>query len=85
MDEPGLWACTSRLEGDEWVNQEHTPLWGAGVGGLTGGSDNMVANFNVLRFGAPCIARLADDSLFVAFWCYEDCVSSIRWFRLLLR
>ena len=85
MDRPGLWACLSRIDGTGWVNEEHAALWGAGVGGLTGVSDNMVANFNVLRFGAPCITRLADGSLFVAFWCYEDCVSNIRWVRLLLR
>ena len=85
MDRPGLWACLSRIEGNGWVNQEHTPLWGAGAGGLTGDTGNMVGNFNVLRFGAPCIARLGDGSLFVAFWCYEDCVSNIRWFRLVLR
>lgn len=43
--------------------------------------ENMARNFNVLRFGAPCMVRLADGTVFVAFWCYEDCVSSIRWFR----
>jgi hypothetical protein len=49
---------------------------------LTGTSDNMVQNFQVLRFGGPCITRLPDGAIFVAFWCYEDCVSNIRWFKL---
>ena len=42
----------------------------------------MAQNFNVLKFGAPCITRLPDGIVIVAFWCYEDCVSSIRWFKL---
>jgi sialidase-1 len=82
MDEPGLWANLSHLENDEWVNDASEPLWGAQTAGLTGTSGNMSENFQVLRFGAPCIMRLPDGMLFVAFWCYEDCVSNIRWFKL---
>jgi hypothetical protein len=82
MDQPGLWANLSHLEGDTWVNDTCAPLWGAQSAGLTGASDSMVENFQVLRFGAPCITRLPDGTIFTAFWCYEDCVSNIRWFKL---
>lgn len=82
MDKPGLWANLSRLENDNWVNDVCEPLWGTGAAGLTGTSDNMTENFQVLRFGAPCIARSPEGTLLVAFWCYEDCVSNIRWFKL---
>ena len=82
MDTPGLWANLSRLEGDQWVNDAEAPIWGAGATGLTATSDNMVQNFSVLRFGAPCLTLLADATIFLAFWCYEDCVSVIRWFTL---
>ena len=82
IDRPGLWANISRLEGNSWVNESETPLWGTGVTGLTAASDNMARNFQVLRFGAPCICNAPDGSLFVAFWCVEDCVSNIRWFKL---
>ncbi|MBN1294009.1 MAG: exo-alpha-sialidase [Candidatus Latescibacteria bacterium] len=81
MDKPGLWASISRLDGTQWINESHYPLWGYGATGLTGSSDNMAHNFNVLKFGAPCITRLPDGSIFTAFWCYEQCVSGIRWFR----
>ncbi len=82
MDQPGLWAVMSRLDGDRWVNEEHTPLWGAQAQSLTSTSTNMIKNFNVLRFGAPCIAKLPDGTIFAAFWCYEDCISVIRWYKL---
>ena len=81
-DQPGLWANLSHLEGDDWVNDSCQGLWGTAASGLTGSSDNMVENFQVLRFGAPCITALPDGILFVAFWGYEDCVSNIRWFKL---
>jgi sialidase-1 len=82
IDRPGLWANLAHFEGDAWVNDAEAPIWGGGVQRLTGDSTNMVQNFNVLRFGAPCITRLSDGDLFLAFWCYEDCVSVIRWYRL---
>jgi hypothetical protein len=81
MDKPGLWAHLLHLEGEKWVNDTEQPLWGHQAAGLTGTSQNMVQNFNVLRFGAPCITRLADGTIYTAFWCYEDCVSNIRWFK----
>ena len=81
MDIPGLWAQISRIEGNSWINEDCQPLWGHGASGLTGTSDNMINNFSVLRFGAPCITRLSDEMIFTAFWAYEDCVSSIRWFK----
>ncbi len=82
MDEPGLWANLSRIEDGAWLNEQAAPLWGHGIPGLTETSGNMAHNFNVLRFGAPCITPLPDGSIFVAFWCYEQCVSNIRWFKL---
>jgi hypothetical protein len=82
MDKLGLWANLSHLEGERWVNDLETPLWGNQTVGLTSTSENMSHNFNVLRFGAPCMTHLSDGTVFVAFWCYEDCVSNVRWFKL---
>lgn len=82
IDKPGLWANISRLDGNRWINKTELPLWGQQAQGLTAANANMVHNFNVLRFGAPSITRLLDGTIFVAFWCYEDCVSNIRWFKL---
>jgi hypothetical protein len=82
IDTPGLWAALARVDEQDWHVTGQIPLWGQRSAGLTAATDNMAHNFNVLRFGAPCITRLDDRNLFVAFWCYEDCVSVIRWFRL---
>lgn len=81
MDEPGLWANLARLDGDEWINECQQPLWGHEAAGLTASTEDMAHNFNVLRFGAPCLTRLEEDAIYLAFWCYEDCVSNIRWFK----
>lgn len=81
IDKPGLWANLSRLDKDQWINEADAPLWGHGAANLTAATKNMVHNFNVLRFGAPWIVYLPDGALFVAFWCYEDCVSNIRWLK----
>ncbi len=85
MDQPGLWANIARLDGDRWVNEAEDPLWGHQAAGLTASTPNMAHNFNVLRFGAPCLTRLSDGTVFAAFWCYEDCVSNIRWFKFAVR
>jgi hypothetical protein len=85
LDKTGLWANLSYLKGGRWINIAALPLWGAQTAGLTSHSRSMSRNFGGLRFGAPSIARAPDGAIFVAFWCYEDCVSVIRWFKLEVR
>jgi hypothetical protein len=84
MDKPGLWATIARLDEDIWINEKDFPLWGAQEKSLLYKSDNMVQDFNELKFGAPCISILPDNSIFIAFWCYEKMVSNIRWFKLVI-
>lgn len=84
MDKPGLWMTIVRIEGDTWVNEKDVPLWGVQEQNLADKSDNMVTDFNELKFGAPCITILPDKSVHIAFWCYEKMVSNIRWFKLTL-
>ena len=83
MDQPGLWACLSHLDDQgRWVNFDQQPLWGHNLlEGSTRTGEDMSENFASLKFGAPHISRLPDGDLLVTFWCYEECVSVIRWFR----
>jgi len=81
MDRPGLWACVSHIDGERWVNEGDQPLWGhTSVQGTTNTGDNMVENFNTLRFGAPSLVQLPSGRVYCAFWCYEETISVIRWF-----
>lgn len=82
MDKPGLWANISRIKNDQWINESSEPLWGQNVAGLTGEGDNMTHLFNVLKFGTPCITRLPNGTIFIAFWGVENSISVIRWFKL---
>lgn len=82
IDQPGLWAAQVLINDAVWKTERQTALWGT-PSLLTGECDqNRVRQFNVLRFGAPCIVDLDDGQILIAFWCVEDCVSNIRWFRL---
>ena len=84
IDKPGLWVTISRLDNDAWINEDEFPLWGSQEKSLMHKSDSMVQDFNELKFGAPCITVLPDNSVYVAFWCYEKMVSNIRWFKLIV-
>jgi len=81
MDRPGLWALDVRLTGDGWNNVAEQPMWGFDAQALTTRQESMVQNFRELKFGAPSLVELDDGSIYVAFWCYENAVSVIRWFR----
>jgi sialidase-1 len=83
MDEPGLWANLSHFEDDRWINDDAQPLWGnKSIDGVTRTDDGAVEMFHTLRFGAPSMIRLPDGAIHMTFWCYEQCVSIIRWFKL---
>jgi len=81
-DVPGLWAAEVSLAGGAWETERQVPLWGAPSLFTGEHREDMVSQFNVLRFGAPSLARLDDGGILVAFWCVEDCVSNIRWLKL---
>lgn len=78
IDEPGLWANLSRMDGEEWVNEAQYPLWGTDRIGLTSHSASMAADFAVLKFGAPAFCRLASGDIGVYFWAEEDGISHIH-------
>jgi hypothetical protein len=80
IDKPGLWAQRSRIEECLWINEEDEPLWGYHGNGSTVAGRNMAKTFANLKFGTPCITLLPYGTIFTAFWCYEECVSVIRWF-----
>ncbi|MCB0749152.1 MAG: exo-alpha-sialidase, partial [Ignavibacteriae bacterium] len=82
MDKPGLWVTIVHIKSGNWINEREFPLWGVQESSLTNKSNNMVHDFNNLKFGAPCITFLPDQSVYISFWCYENFVSNIRWLKL---
>lgn len=80
-DEPGLWANLVRLDGDRWINLEQVPVWQGAPSGMTGRGLND-QELGDLKFGFPNMTLLPDNMVFVVFWCYEDGIHNIRWFRL---
>ncbi|MGQ9781357.1 MAG: sialidase family protein [Nitrososphaeria archaeon] len=80
---PGLWASLSRLIDDDLSIELEIPLWGAGSGrAVFEEGRSMVAQFHELSFGYPSIVHAGAGQYLVAFWCKEDCMSVIRWYRL---
>ena len=80
-DEPGLWATTARLEGDTWVNLETTRLWAGAPSGMSGESDPG-AELAQLKFGFPQMLVEPEGTVFLVFWCEEDCIKNVRWLRI---
>lgn len=83
-DKPGLWGNLSCIEGDKWTNEKEALLWTNRQGKLFATNENMIENFNVLRFGAPNGLQLPDGTCLFCFWCVEDHVSNIRLIRVSL-
>ena len=80
-DNPGLWACVSRIEGDRWINEAEAPVW-QGADSRMLGDSRAAEELAGLQFGFPNPHLLEDGDVFVAFWCLEDCIHNIRWVRL---
>ena len=80
-DQPGLWMNLARLKEDHWVNLEQESLWQGASSGMTG-RESGAEELGRLKFGFPSITVLPDGEVFVVFWCCEDDVHNIRWFRI---
>jgi hypothetical protein len=80
-DQPGLWATTARLDGDRWVNLETERLWAGQPSGMTG-ETNPGEELARLKFGFPQMVVEPEGTVFLVFWCEEDCIKNIRWLRI---
>jgi hypothetical protein len=84
MDRRGLWAHLAQIDGNAWKPLgEDTPIWGTNIAAHTAGDDaGVMAQMSTLRFGFPSLTLLANGDVFGVFWCVEDAVANIRWFKL---
>jgi hypothetical protein len=81
-DKSGLWAEVIQLEDEKWTILEEYPLWGERQDGLIKDGENISEKFSKLQFGAPFLTRMRNGLIYVAFWCVEDCVASIKWMKI---
>jgi hypothetical protein len=81
QDKPGLWIQVARLVGREWINLEELLLWEGSCAGKIG-SVNTSDELSSLKFGYPSLCRLANGEIMVVFWCEEDGLHNIRWYRV---
>lgn len=80
-DRPGLWVNRARIDADDWINLEEQVVWQGAPSGMAGersGADELVG----LQFGFPQMVRLPGGDVFAVFWCQEDGIRNIRWFRI---
>lgn len=82
MDRRGLWAHLARIRGDAWEPLAEALLWGPQVEAHRTDGSSTLGQMSTLRFGCPSVRVLADGDVMAAFWCVEDGVSNIRWYRL---
>lgn len=84
MDKPGLWANLVSVKDGEWRNIAEKQVWGSPRLARTDSEERqgMVHEFSLLKFGAPNLMRMPNGDIYMVFWCVEDCVSNIRWYRL---
>ena len=82
-DQPGLWACIVDIDqDDEWRTLHEQCLWQPALPPSRQVGQSLVEEFRGLKFGAPSLVWLDDQTILLTFWCVEDCVSNIRWIRL---
>lgn len=84
LDKRGLWAHLARVEGDNWQPITDAAIWGTDVDAIAGGGDSSLRNLHKLQFGFPTLIRMASGDIFCVFWCVEDGLSVIRWYRLVV-
>lgn len=85
-DKRGLWAHLAKINGDRWIPLADEPLWGTQTlsykDSQGGGAQSKMEQFTSLKFGCPSALRLDNGHTLAAFWCVEENVSNIRWYRI---
>lgn len=76
----GLRAQLAKINGDKWESLDDVSVW-AGPSYGEEKKDSKWAQMGTLQLGLPTVTRLPDGDILAAFWCVENCVGNIRWYR----
>ena len=82
LDKNGLWGHLAKIDGTEWIPISEKLIWGEDVEAIKGVKDHSIQNQKTLQFGFPTVIQLRDGNIYFTFWCVEDDLSNIRWYRL---
>ena len=77
----GLRAHLAKVEADTWQALEDIGVWGGPSYGEEK-KDSKWAQMSSLQLGLPTLVRLPDGDVLAAFWCTENNVINIRWYRI---
>ena len=80
-DRPGLWANLSEIKDNQWINLGETSLWQGAASGMSG-QLTPGEELSSLKFGFPSMILLHDGTIFLVFWCCEQCINNIRWMTI---
>lgn len=79
--QPGLRVHLARIDGDRWQPLADIPAWSGPSYGQEK-QESKWAQMRTLQLGLPTLVRLPDGDVLAAFWCVEDSVGNIRWYRI---
>ena len=83
LDKNGLWGHLAKIEGNKWIPISEKLIWGKDVEAVKGvKDDHSIQNQKTLQFGFPTMIQLRDGYIYLVFWCVENGLSNIRWYRL---
>ena len=77
----GLRAHLAKVQGDTWQPLEDISVWGGPSYGEEQ-KESKWAQMSSLQLGLPTLVRLPDGDILAAFWCTENNVINIRWYRI---
>ncbi len=80
----GLWLHLGRIEGERWVPIDDELLWGGRQASYGIESSSKTEEMGTLQFGYPQLLQLRSGKIMLVFWCVEDGMACIRWFRIRL-
>lgn len=79
-EKPGLRAHLAKIDGDHWEALTDIPVWSGPSYGQEK-QESKWAQMRTLQLGLPTLVRLSDGEVLAAFWCVDDGVGNIRWYR----
>ncbi len=77
----GLRAHLAKVKDDTWLPLEDISVWGGPSYGEEK-KDSKWAQMSSLQLGLPTLVRQPDGDVLAAFWCTENNVINIRWYRI---